>query len=190
MLAPVTHWERATAQGLGLLSTLPVFTVWLVGVVLLVPWIAGGTCAALARLLGRVETPVRELVTRFAPALVPVGFSMWLAHFAFHLATGATTAGPAFGRALHELGLGSHAEHASAGMAMSAAADPGLQIALLGLGLVVSVAVAWRIARERVAAPARALGLAAPWCVLALALYGLGVWISLQPMEMRGVLAS
>jgi hypothetical protein len=116
-----------------------------------------------ARSLGGVEASLRGLATRLAPAMVPVGFAMWLSHFGFHL---------------------------FAGLGVAPAALTGLEIAALGAGLVVSVAVAWRLALEVAPRPRQALGIAAPWALLATVLYGIGTWIVLQPMEMRGMVMS
>jgi cytochrome c oxidase assembly factor CtaG/ferredoxin len=163
MVAPVAAWERAMAGWLGAGSTLPVTTLWLAAALLLTPLVLSFLCTVVARSLGGVEASLRGLATRLAPALVPVGFAMWLSHFGFHLL---------------------------AGLGIAPAALTGLEIAALGAGLVVSVAVAWRLALEVAPRPRQALGVAAPWALLATALYGIGTWIVLQPMEMRGMAMS
>jgi hypothetical protein len=140
-----------------------VVTLWLAAALLLLPFVGSLLCTALARSLGGVDTSLRGLATRLAPALVPLGFAMWLSHFGFHLL---------------------------AGLGIAPAALTGLEIAALGAGLVVSVAVAWRLALEVAPRPRQALGVAAPWALLATALYGIGTWIVLQPMEMRGMAMS
>jgi hypothetical protein len=50
----------------------------------------------------------------------------------------------------------------------------------------VTLVVAYRIALRETASPSRALRGAAPWGLLALLLSVAGVWLLLQPMEMRG----
>jgi hypothetical protein len=118
---------------------------------------------------------------------VPIGFAMWLAHFGFHFLTGISTAIPAGQRVLRDLSADFPER--------SAMAAPNLvgwltdaQIFVLGVGLVISIAVLWRIGREIVPQPARAMRLAFPWSLLALALWGLGAFIYLSPMEMRGTM--
>ena len=189
MLAPVAGWERAAAAALGFGSTLPVLSLWLALALVAAPAGAAWLCAWTGRSWARLPTPAARLVASLAPALVPIGFAMWLVHFGFHLVAGLGTAGPAVSRVAQEVGLALAATGGS-GMAVSSAADPGLPIALLGVGLVVSVAVAWRLAREQVQAAGPALRLASPWLLLAALLYSAGVWITLQPMEMRGMVMS
>src|SRR5262249_59071018 len=54
-----------------------------------------GAAAFIARGLKRSErSPLRLTMTRYAFALVPIGFGVWLAHYGFHLLTGAGTAVP------------------------------------------------------------------------------------------------
>ncbi len=56
----------------------------------------------------------------------------------------------------------------------------------LDLGLLGSLYVAYRIA---IGAQARSVARQfVPWALLSLLLFGAGVWIVLQPMEMRGML--
>ena len=65
-------------------------------------------CAAAGRSFAGADvrdTPVRQIVARLSPALVPLGFSMWLAHFGFHLWTGFATLPAASDRALAGIGL-------------------------------------------------------------------------------------
>ncbi len=163
MVAPVAASESALAAWLGIASERSVLTLGLASALLVAPLAGAFLCSVTARSLGGVEAPLRGLATRLAPALVPVGFAMWLSHFGFHL--------------LAEVGV-------------APARLTGLEIAVLGAGLVVSVAVAWRLALEVAPRPRQALGVAAPWALLATVLYGIGVWIVLQPMEMRGMVMS
>jgi hypothetical protein len=62
-----------------------------------------------------------------------------------------------------------------------------LQVLLLDGGLLLTLYLAWRIAqrhRPQFRSAARAF---APWAALATVLFGIGVWIFLQPMQMRGM---
>jgi hypothetical protein len=65
---------------------------------------------------------------------------------------------------------------------------PSLQLLLLDLGLLFTLYVAWRLAGRFRLPFARTLGLLAPWTVLAVALYSIGVLIIFQPMQMRGMM--
>jgi cytochrome c oxidase assembly factor CtaG len=102
-------------------------------------------------------------------ALIPLGFSMWAAHFIYHLTVGWRSLEPVFGRFFHVTVL------------FTAAPPPdwlrGMQLLLLDGGLVWALYLAWR-ARSR---SLTSMG-------LAVALYAIGVWILFQPMEMRGLM--
>jgi len=113
-----------------------------------------------------------ETARRFAPALVPLGFSMWIAHFLFHLITGWKSALPAIERIFR---LAITTVEAPVPQWLTAA-----QILLLDGGLLLSLYVAWRIAD-------RHLGALVPWALLVCLLYCAGVWILFQPMQMRGM---
>jgi cytochrome c oxidase assembly factor CtaG len=192
MIAPVLASEIALGEWLGLKSRFVPLAIGLGFSVVVAPAAAAVVCGWAGRGLGRVDMPVRVLMARLAPALVPVGLAMWLAHFGFHLATGFQTLGPAVARVASEAGLAD--ANPMRGMAMLgmvtgpvSSALEGLQIGVLGAGLVVSIAVAWRLSLGLASRPRHAFGLALPWVFLATALYGAGAWILLQPMEMRGM---
>jgi len=185
MVAPVAAWKDALAAGLGseVGATALGFGLALVAA----PAAAALACAWAGRAIARTDTALLALVARLAPALVPVGFSMWLAHFSFHLATGAGALAPAATRALRDAKLSLVSPASPWTFGLSAAGLEGVEIAVLGAGLVVGIAVAWRIARGLASRPGAAFALALPWMLLATALYVAGVWIALQPMEMRGM---
>jgi cytochrome c oxidase assembly factor CtaG len=183
MVAPVAAWSHVLATRLGseTSATALGFGFGLV----VVPALAAVGCAWIGRSLGGLDRTLSEIIARVAPALVPVGFSMWLAHFGFHLATGIETLGPVAARAASDAGLAS--APAASTLGLGPAGLEGIQIAVLGAGLVVSIAVAWRLALEVTNRPRPALGVAAPWFLLVASLYAAGVWIVLQPMAMRGM---
>jgi hypothetical protein len=105
----------------------------------------------------------------FAFALAPLGFSMWVAHFSYHLFAGWRSIIPVLQRWLHVSGVG-----------QTPAWLPQARILLLDAGLILSIYIAWRTAR-------RSLTTVAPWAVLAVAIYAASVWILFQPMQMRGM---
>ena len=63
-----------------------------------------------------------------------------------------------------------------------------LEILFLDIGLLLSLYTAYRIALNLTPDLSRALRALAPWAVLLLALFAVGIWIVLQPMQMRGTL--
>lgn len=120
---------------------------------------------------------------RLALALVPLGAAMWVAHFGFHLLAGLGSGVPVVQRAL---GLGPPDWSAGAAMALDAGTLLRMELVLLDVGLLLTLGLAWRIARRQ--RPERALGLAAPWATVAVLLWLGGVWTFLQPMAMRGTM--
>jgi uncharacterized membrane protein YecN with MAPEG domain len=60
-----------------------------------------------------------------------------------------------------------------------------IQLGLLALGTIGSMALAWLIAQRE--SPTRVVGAAAPWMALTLVLLVVAVWMLAQPMEMRAV---
>ena len=100
-----------------------------------------------------------NIVRRFAFVLVPLGFAMWAAHLLYHAAQ----------RPLLPIWL------------------TGAQILLLDAGLLLTLYVAWRVALSGAERVRTALALLTPWAVIACLLYGAGIWILFQPMDMRGM---
>ena len=130
---------------------------------------------------------------RYVYALVPLGFGMWLAHYGFHFLTGGLTIVPVIQSFLADVGLfggkvqwglgarscrrnGSFPSRPCCSTwARSARSSPpsrsrGTERPLTNDG------------RRAI------LGAALPWILVVLLLLGFGLWIMLQPMEMRGTL--
>lgn len=63
-----------------------------------------------------------------------------------------------------------------------------LELLFLELGLLVSLVVAYRLGEREAGPGSLAFRAALPWGLLALLLSLTGVWLLLQPMEMRGTL--
>ncbi len=61
-----------------------------------------------------------------------------------------------------------------------------LEIVFLEIGLLMSLYVGFRIALGRTSRPGLAVSALTPWAVLMVLLFAAGVWIILQPMQMRG----
>lgn len=127
----------------------------------------------------------KENFGRFSMALAPLGFGMWLAHFVFHFFTAALTPVPVFQRLLQDYGFSKTDPQWQ--VASWAFYDlPAVELVFLGAGLLFTLYLIWRIARQ--IHPPRALAGFLPWALIAIALYVAGVWIIFQPMEMRGTM--
>ena len=188
MTAPVQAWQGGLASRVGLCGPLAITMVYYCVVLVFAPLIAFG----LAGFLGgrsRVGGASRwALATRFSYALVPIGFGMWLAHYSFHLLTSFRSAIPATQRFAASLGwqvLGTP-EWTDACCRPVAEWLPRLEIVCLDLGLLLSLYCGCRMARGDTPSTWRAF---MPWLLLIILLFATGVWIVLQPMQMRGTLA-
>jgi hypothetical protein len=65
-----------------------------------------------------------------------------------------------------------------------------MEILALDVGLLLSLYSGYRIALPRSERASRALIMLAPWAALLVLLFAAGVWIVLQPMQMRGTLSA
>jgi len=65
---------------------------------------------------------------------------------------------------------------------------PRLEIVCLDVGLLLTLHSGYRISLGLSSWPSRALKAFAPWALLSLFLFLVGVWIVLQPMQMRGTM--
>ena len=170
----------------GLMVTLGVFGKYLA---LLVP-LAVVAAALLGYLAQRFNLTRRELFCRFSHALLPLGLAMWTAHLLFHLITGWATLGPALHQAAADFGwhfLGP----AQWGMELPllpANSMLSMQLLVLDAGLLLTLYLGWRLAQQWAARSGRALLLLLPWATIVAGTYAAGVWILLQPMQMRGMI--
>jgi hypothetical protein len=189
MSAPLLVMEQRLMLHWGMVSPLPVVTGFLLISLVLVPVTSLAIAVVAGRSMVQVATSVRELLSRFAMALVPLGAAMWAAHFLFHLLSGYAVGWPILQRAVAEWGghfLG-RPDIALSARRLGADSLLTLQTLLLGGGLSLTLYIGWRIARDYVPRPRSALRLLAPWAALAIALYLAGIWILFQPMQMRGL---
>lgn len=188
MIGPVVALEQALRQRMDLESLLPVTSALFILALIVAPLLLVALCGVVWRALCGGAIRLRELVCSFALTLAPLGFSMWVAHLAYHYLTGASIVIPVAQRAANDLGSPLLGQPNWANAAMPPLDWlPSLQILLLDGGLLLTLYVGWRVAQRFSARAAGALSLLAPWAGLAVLLYAAGVWIVLQPMEMRGL---
>ncbi len=191
MVGPVAEWqERLRSEWDNCSPVLPT-TLFYLAALLVLPPIAVGAAAVLSRWWGRRDTSVLEAATRYAYALVPLGFGMWLAHYGFHFLTGCDAAVPAAQRFAADHGWTALGPPEWGRACCRPVADwvLYLEVLSLDLGLLLSLYAVYRIARTQARGPTQTFGAAAPWAVLVLLLFALGIWIVFQPMQMRGTLA-
>jgi polyferredoxin len=194
MIKPVHALQALLARTLNTTSSAPgLALVFVLGLVVL-PAALLGVAALASRAWGQTgERQLTDNVMRYVYSLTPLGFGMWLAHYSFHFLTGGLTIVPVIQSFLADVGLYS----GKVQWGLGALAPTGwlfpIEAVLLYLGAFGSIVAAFQIARDRVPADEPAarraiLGAALPWMLLVLLLLGFGLWIMLQPMEMRGTL--
>lgn len=180
MLKPVLAWEDALSGGNGVARIL--LLAGAAGLALVaVPGAVTAACAWLGRQWSGLRSwPMPQVLSSFALGLVPLGFSLWLAHFSFHLLTG-------WGAPLDILARFTGGEGTAwlPPMWVMDRLIP-MELIFLDAGLLASVWVSWKISGNFSKESAARIRLAMPWWVLCALLFAAGVWIVFQPMEMRG----
>jgi cytochrome c oxidase assembly factor CtaG/polyferredoxin len=182
MVGPVVEGQERLASLAGVRSPWLATTAFYLLALAALPMLAVGGAAALSRWWGRLHAGTWEVATRYAYALVPLGFGMWLAHYCFHFLTSYDTAVPVAQRFAADLGLTWLGQPAWACACCRPAMGWLLRLELLFLdvGLLLSLYTGYRLAPS--------LKALAPWALLMALLFAAGVWILFQPMQMRGTL--
>jgi polyferredoxin len=188
MVGPVVEAQQQLAGLVGIRSPLLVTTAFYLLATVALPLLAVGGAAALCRWWGRSQLGPFETATRYAYALVPLGFGMWLAHYSFHFLTSYDTAVPTAQRFFQDLGWTALGQpHWVAGCCRPVMDWlPRLEILFLDAGLLLSLYVAYRIALGQSPRVSQALAALAPWALLITLLFALAIWLVCQPMQMRG----
>jgi ferredoxin len=192
MVAPVLEWRDELASLMRDRSPILVTTLFFVLGLLVLPVLLVGTSAALCRWSAKLKASTLAVATRFSYALVPLGFSMWLAHYSFHFLASFDAVTPALQRFAGDLGWTLPGQATAASACCRPVADwlPRLEILFLDVGLLLSLYSAFRIALSRSDRKSQAFRMLAPWALLIGLLFAAGVWIVLQPMQMRGTLSA
>ncbi|MCA9873746.1 MAG: hypothetical protein KC441_08825 [Anaerolineales bacterium] len=178
--AALGRWLHTNNEGLVLFLIFAVLNLLLpVGLGLSAAWLS-------RRLAGRRE-PLRVALARYAPALLPLAFAVWFAHYAgFHFLSSAMTIVPVFQNFLLDHGLTflGTPDWALGPLLPGAWLDPFEMVVVLAGFAASFYAVGVRARR----ADGRPDTLAAqlPWLALLLALALAAMFIFYLPMEMRG----
>jgi ferredoxin len=196
MVSPVYALEDWLSAALGTTSELPVLALLFAVGLLVVPALLLGLTGWISRQWAMASAskdeaamtypPLWAWVTRYAYALVPMGFGVWLAHYSFHFLTGFWTFVPvvqSFVGDIFGVQLLGAPRWDMAALIPPAWLDP-LELGFLGLGWLGSLLVAYQLAAsdgERSAWP-----VFVPWAVLVSLLFVASIWLMGQPMEMRG----
>lgn len=184
MTAPIYAVEGRIAAALGMRSEAPVLGLLFVLALGLLPLVVCGAAAGLTRRIAPESGRVRDLVVRYAYALVPFGAGVWLAHYSFHFLIAMWTFVPVTQSAALDLaGRAVLGEPDWRWLGMRAGSVFPLQLGMVLLGGLGSIAVAYRIAAQDDGG--RALRASGPWIAAIVLLTAAALWILAQPMEMR-----
>jgi hypothetical protein len=187
MTAPARAMEQGLVDLLGLQSEGPVlavlFAIVLIAIPLLLLGVAGTLTAGITR--SRLSSSL-DIISRYAYALVPLGFGVWLAHYGFHLLTGILTVIPVAQSAILDL-LGWSA--LGTPLWQWTGMRPGLvfpmEVGVILIGAAGSLALAYLISeRDYLERP---LAATIPWALVTIAITVAALWITAQPMDMRAV---
>jgi cytochrome c oxidase assembly factor CtaG/polyferredoxin len=180
MVGPVADAQMWVTERMGFSSPMLATATFYALALIALPLLAVSSATMLSRWWGRLDASRLEVATRFAYALVPLGFGMWLAHYGFHLVTGYDVVVPVTQRFVTDMGLRS----LGSPQWSRACCRPQpewllpMEILFLDAGLLLSLYTGYRIAPSL-----RAL---LPWALIMMVLFAVGIWILFQPMEMRG----
>ena len=186
MVSPVYAVESWLSARTGVTHEAPLLGAIFLLLLVIEPALLLGLAAWMTRRAAGVREALLPLATRFAYALVPLGVGIWMAHYSFHLFTSLLTFIPVTQSAFADFGLPLLGTPAWQLGGLSPGWVHPLEQGFLGLGLLGSLLVAWRIAGRE--APARAMAAFLPWAGLCLLLWSSAVWLMGQPMEMRGTM--
>ncbi|MBY0526624.1 MAG: cytochrome c oxidase assembly protein [Gemmataceae bacterium] len=188
MVAPVVEWQDRLTAAFQLTSPFWIVTLGFIVALVVLPMLLVGAAAAVGRAWSGDDGSGLDVAIRFTYALVPLGAAMWLTHYSFHFLTSYGTLIPVTQRWALDWGMTSLGAPEWSCTCCVAVASWLLRLEMLFLdaGLLLSLYTAYRIARERTGQFPRAVCAFAPWGALLLLLFGVGIWIVFQPMEMRG----
>jgi hypothetical protein len=190
MIAPVVEWQGVISGWLGEPPRILLISLFYVLSIGAAPVLLVGAAAAMSRNLAKLSDSKWRLATRYAYAFVPLGFAMWLAHHGFHLFTSYATIVPVTQRMSLDFGLPPLGQPEWQQACCAGVAEWIVKFELLALdfGLLASLLTGYRIAGADAQSGWRTVKAFAPWAVLLVLLFALGVWIVTEPMEMRGTL--
>ena len=185
MVGPVYALEEWLASAIGATSEMPVLAIVFASGFVLIPLVLCGGAAILTRLLTGSTLTIKDIAVRYAYALVPLAFGIWLAHYGLHFLTAIGTVIPVSQSAVVDLsGRALFGEPDWRWLGMRAGAVFPLQVGAVLLGTMGSFVLVHRVSERD--HPEHTPGASLPWHAVIAGLAVLAIWIIAQPMEMRG----
>jgi hypothetical protein len=174
-------------ETLGFASETPALALLFIGGLGAFPVLLLSAAAAITRSSSSAEAgSLPATASRYALALVPLGCGVWLAHYGFHLLTGALTIVPVIQSAAIDLfGRAALGEPLWRWVGMQPGSVFPLQLGVVMLGAAGSLGLVHATSVRDY--PTRPAAASAPWTALVVVLAAAAVWIMSQPMAMRGV---
>jgi len=180
LLAWMGTWFPIQSEALALLLILATLN-------LMFPALIGIAASALSRALSGVSESLRLVFTRYTPALVPLAFGIWFAHYGFHFATGALNVIPVTQYFLRDHGIDLlGAPNWALGPILPFRWLLPLQMLAVMVGLLATLYVIGERARAAHADSGTMAKAMIPWALLAVAIAITSVYLFTLPMEMRG----
>ena len=184
MVSPVYRFEQWLSNVLHVHNQTAILGVVLILVVVLEPLLLLGGATALTRYWAGVQQNWLPLLTRYSYSLAPIGFGMWLAHYAFHLLTGLYTVVPLTQNAIWSVtgkALLGEPQWRLVGLPVTIVQP--IEYGFLLLGLLGSLMMAHNLAEQD--CPSRWVKAFLPWAAVCVLLFGAAAWLISQPMDMR-----
>lgn len=183
MVPPVFALQEAVAAWLGTQSEGLVLALIFGAILVAIPAVVGLSVAWLSRALSGRDEPLRASFSRFVPAVAPLAFAIWLAHYGFHFATGALSIIPVFQSFLldHGVALLGRPDWTVGALLPTSWLAP-LEILITLVGLIAGL----YLVGERASHTQERLAAQLPWMLLLVFLALAAVGLFTMPMEMRG----
>lgn len=188
MIRPTQSAQAAIGDALGTGSELVTWSTFLLLALGVVPALLLAGVGTLSRRMARSELSTRRVVLRLSLGLVPLGFGMWIAHYAFHFLASGLNLVPVLQRVAGDVGLAAGAPDWTLGALLPGDWLLPLELIALEAGLLGSLVLLHYISRSTFASVAQARRGFIAWAALAVGLAAAGAWIMTQPMAMRGMM--
>jgi ferredoxin len=191
MVPPVYDLQSWLLRTVGIQSEAVRVGLYFLVTAVVLPGLAISLSAAVSRLAKPLKAwPLSRLAGHFVPALIPLGFGIWLGHYGFHFITGGLTIIPVLQSfALdHGMSILGSTPNWGVGFLLPETWIFPLQVLSLLAGFLGSMVVLARRSLRLVPQPLQALLALLPWAILLTLLTMAGLSIFNLPMEMRGAL--
>lgn len=184
MVSPVYAFQEWLSAVMNTTSETAVLGTLFFLMLVVEPIVLLGLAAAVTRGWTASGEKILPVVKRFAYALVPFGFGVWVAHYSFHLLTGIWTFIPVIQTIFTDLGISIPGGPMWQLGGLPEQLVTPLELGFLALGLLGSLLVTYRISEQNYGK--RRWQAFIPWAVLCVILFFAALWLLNQPMEMRG----